>query len=239
MSRERIATTRRDPRNIKQRFVETTYRMIEKDGFENISIRKIAQRVGCDSAVLYRHFKSLDYLIILGSIGFLEEYVHGLIDVERAPEKNIDRAIDSWHVFSSCAFQNPPLYRHVFFDCDSQMFEEAIVEYYQLFPLKLQDEKNPFYGFFFMSLFNGNPHERNFYYFNRAANENSIASKDVDYLCCVCPFIFEGMLKTHAGDYKDPAIAKAAQDKCDNLIDRVIESCRIDEHEARITPCAE
>jgi len=218
----------------KQKFVEVTCQMIAEEGMENLSIRKIADRVGCTSAVLYRHFKSLDYLIMLGAIRFLEDYVQDLIAIERTSEKNIERAIDSWHVFSKYAFQNPPLFYHVFFDCDNSLFEEAIVEYYQLFPLKLQDEKNPFYGFFFMSLFNGSPHERNFYYFNRAANEGSIRESDIDYLCWVCPFIFSGALRLHEVDFKEPGVMEAAKKKCDFFIDKTIESCRIDEHEVHL-----
>ena len=67
----------------KQEYVDVTCKMIEEEGIENVSIRKIAQRVGCDSAVLYRHFANLDYLLMVGCIRFLEEYIKDLASIER------------------------------------------------------------------------------------------------------------------------------------------------------------
>jgi|GEM_PF-199657 len=228
-----MAAKNRYSHRTKQEYIIATHEILKDEGIENLSIRKIAKRVGCDSAVLYRNFESLDYLIILGSISFLEDYVQKLLDIENREMKSIDRAIDSWYVLSHTAFENPPLYYHLLYDCDLNLFEEAIVEYYQLFPVQLIDKKEMYYGFFFKSLFAGNSYERNFYYFNRAANDNEIARDDVDFLCIACSSIAANMLRLHKEDYSKPGVSEAAARKCDYMLNRIIESCRIDEHEPR------
>lgn len=230
---------KRNAHHTKQEYVNVTCQIIAEEGVENLSIRRIAQQVGCDPAVLYRHFANLDYLLLVGCIRFLEDYIKDLAAIERIQESHIDRAIDSWHVFSNHAFQNPKLFYHVFYDCDYQMFEDAIVEYFQLFPFNPANRSEAFYGFFFTSLFSGSPHERNQYYFNRAAGEGSIAIEDVDYLCSACPYVFSGILREFADGTLGDATAEEATRKCNYLIDRVIDSCRIDEHEPRIASLEE
>jgi AcrR family transcriptional regulator len=225
---------RRNGHHTKQEYVDVTCRIIEEEGLETLSIRKIAQQVGCDSAVLYRHFENLDYLLMVGCIRFLEDYIQDLAAIERIQESAIDKAIDSWHVFSHYAFKNPQLFYRVFYDCDTQLFEDAIVEYFQLFPIDPKDRTETFYGFFFLSLFSGNPHERNLYYFNRAANEGALAQEDVEYLCNACPYVFSGTLRDFSKGVFGDLDGDAAAARCNYLVDRVIESCRIDEHEPRI-----
>lgn len=230
-----MAARKRNRTLTKQEFIQVTSRMIEEEGYESISIRKIANRVGCDSATLYYHFGSLDYLIYLSSITFMEDYAQELLYIERIQEKNIDRAIDSWHACVHTMYQNPPLFYHLFYDGEANLFQDAIVEYYQLFPMQLQDKGDIFYGFLFASLFAGSSYKRNYYYFNRAANEHSIDRESVDYLCAAVPGIAANMLHRCTTDYSDPVAIDKATKECTNYIDRVIESCRIDEHLPRIT----
>jgi len=234
MQRTVARMRKRNGHHTRQEYVDVTCKMIEEEGIENVSIRKIAQKVGCDSSVLYRHFANLDYLLMVGCIRFLEEYIKDLASIERIEESAIDKAIDSWHVFSHYAFRNPKLFYHVFYDCDTQLFEDAIVEYFELFPFDPKDRAETFYGFFFMSLFSGSPHERNEYYFNRAAGEGCIAPADVNYLCHACPYVFSGALREYAlGNWGDIDSDEAAA-KCNYLVDRIIEPCRIDDHTPRI-----
>lgn len=218
----------------KQEYVNVTSKIIAEEGLENLSIRRIAQRVGCDPAVLYRHFTNLDFLILVCCIRFLEDYIKDLAAIERIEQPYIDHAIDSWHVFSNHAFQNPKLFYHVFYDCDTLMFEDAITEYFQLFPFNPADRTDDFYGFVFSSLFTGSPYERNQYYFGRAAGEGSIKYEDIDFLCSACPYVFSGILREFANGILGDMTAEAATRKCNFLVDRVIDSCRIDDHEPRI-----
>ena len=44
----------------RRKYIDAAYRILERDGLDGISIRKVADEVGCSSAALYKHFANLD-----------------------------------------------------------------------------------------------------------------------------------------------------------------------------------
>ena len=40
----------------KIRYIEITSEILQQEGIESVTIRKVAERAGCTSAVLYKHF---------------------------------------------------------------------------------------------------------------------------------------------------------------------------------------
>ena len=68
-----------DPKEIrKQRtliyFIEATQALIEEEGIDNLTIRKIAARAGYNSATLYHYFDNLDQLITYASLKHISLY---------------------------------------------------------------------------------------------------------------------------------------------------------------------
>ena len=59
----------------KKRFILSTYHKLLVQDSSEISVRKLAEENGCSIAALYKHFESLDYLIAVASIRFLDEYM--------------------------------------------------------------------------------------------------------------------------------------------------------------------
>ena len=66
--RERIITT----------FIRAAREIVDLEGVENVSIRKVASLAGFNSATIYLYFKDLDELITLASISYLENYCRTL-----------------------------------------------------------------------------------------------------------------------------------------------------------------
>ena len=56
----------------KKRFILSTYHKLLVQDSSEISVRKLAEENGCSIAALYKHFESLDYLIAVASIRFLD-----------------------------------------------------------------------------------------------------------------------------------------------------------------------
>lgn len=53
-------------------YIERVCKIMEKDGAEDLSIRRIAKELGCSSAALYRYFNSkseLEYYVSLNTAG--------------------------------------------------------------------------------------------------------------------------------------------------------------------------
>ncbi|HIS64140.1 MAG TPA: helix-turn-helix transcriptional regulator, partial [Candidatus Avoscillospira avistercoris] len=59
----------------KIRYIEITSEILQQEGIESVTIRKVAERAGCTSAVLYKHFENKEHLIMLASVRFLEPYI--------------------------------------------------------------------------------------------------------------------------------------------------------------------
>ncbi|HBC0574111.1 TPA: TetR/AcrR family transcriptional regulator [Listeria monocytogenes] len=49
-------------KNLKEKILETTITLVEKEGFQNVSTRKIAKELGISSTAIYRHYPSLEDL---------------------------------------------------------------------------------------------------------------------------------------------------------------------------------
>ena len=49
----------------KVKYVQITSEILEEEGVEGVTIRKVAQRANCTSAVLYKHFDNKEHLIML------------------------------------------------------------------------------------------------------------------------------------------------------------------------------
>ena len=52
----------------KRKYIEAAYDLLARDGLDGVSIRKVAEEVGCSSAALYRHFPDIDNLVAVSSI---------------------------------------------------------------------------------------------------------------------------------------------------------------------------
>lgn len=55
-------------------FVEATQALIDSEGLERISIRKIADKAGFHNSTIYLYFKDVNQLILLASLKHFNEY---------------------------------------------------------------------------------------------------------------------------------------------------------------------
>ena len=128
----------------KRLFIDAAMKLIEDEGVEGVSIRKVATITGYNSATLYSYFQNLDHLILLACIKFLKEYVDGL-------DKHIAKAKDDlekfqliWDFFCTCSFKKPEIYQAVFFsklDFSRSDFENfyEIKEFYEIYPEEINE----------------------------------------------------------------------------------------------------
>ena len=98
----------------KQKFVDVTYYMIKEKALENLKVRDIAKRVGCTAAALYKHFETMDYLIMVASIRFLDDYMMELMELTESEQNSIEINLAAWKAFNKYAFANPPIFIHLF-----------------------------------------------------------------------------------------------------------------------------
>jgi len=211
----------------KQRLVDATYQLMLEEGAENVSIREIGRRVGCTSAALYKHFESLDYLIMISSMRFLEKYLGELAAIERGGGDSVRQDLDAWFAFNHYAFGNPPVFLSLFWGPSSSSFEDAVVEYYQLFPIPRGRQDEMFYGYLYSAAFRGNIQERDLVLLRHGASEGTITFDDAVYLSKVDCYIVQSMLREHLSDYKEPGMARKAAEECNALLEKTVNAFRI------------
>lgn len=132
------------------RFVKATQELIDEISIENVSIRKIATRAGFHNSTIYLYFKDVDYLILLASMRYFEEYSRSLAELSTKNLSTIDSFFAVWTYFCNAAFAHPNLFYSFFFGKYSNNITPIMNEYYELFPEKKYKFsaglENMFYG---------------------------------------------------------------------------------------------
>ena len=119
---------------IVRKFLKCTTDIIREEGLEQISIRKVAQRAGFNSATLYLYFNDSDELITLACMHDLEDYYRVLLDeLQRTPDVQMAYRM-AWQVFCQHAFRKPQSFLRLFFYPHSKPLKETVRRYYEIYP---------------------------------------------------------------------------------------------------------
>ena len=141
----RMKYTEEERSRIMISFIQATRKIIDTEGIDQVSIRKIANQTGMNSATMYLYFSNADVLITMASMGYLEKYCRTLAaDMTKmtTPEEVLRH---TWDVFCRYAFEFPDIFYHVFFGQHSVPLTDIIDEYYGLFPEQLHNISGPIF----------------------------------------------------------------------------------------------
>ena len=135
----RTKYTEEERARIMTMFIRAAREIIDAEGIDNLSIRKIAALTGMNSATMYLYFPDSDVLTTMALMGYLEKYCRSLA-ADMPQMKTPENALfHSWEVFCQYAFANPDVFRHIFFCRHTVPLGEIIDRYYQLFPDQLKN----------------------------------------------------------------------------------------------------
>lgn len=168
-------------------FVEATQKLIQSEGVDGLSIRKIANEAGYNSATIYNYFQDLEHLTLFGSVRYLRDYVTTL-GPRLSPDMNaLDRFRTVYDCFNDRAFRDPDIFHNMFFGRYSDSLDQVLhTYYYELFPEELEG-LSP--GLQTM-LVTGSMRERDRYSVQRMVKEGFIAPEKADItLELVCMLI--------------------------------------------------
>lgn len=115
-------------------FVEATQALIDSEGLEKISIRKIAEKAGFHNSTIYLYFKDANQLILLASLKHFNEYSRKLSDYSAMIASPTDKFLAVWQAFGETVFCKPHIFRNFFFGKYSDNLTPIITLYYRLFP---------------------------------------------------------------------------------------------------------
>ncbi len=119
-------------------FVNAANRIIEEEGIEALTVRKVAALAGYNVATVYNYFENLEYLVGFASIKYLRDYHLSLKnDVEPIKDPR-ERFLMIWKKFIYYSFRNPKIYRAIFFTTPKFTLCELFDYYFRMFPEELE-----------------------------------------------------------------------------------------------------
>jgi len=125
-------------------FVEATAEIIEEEGVANVTIRKIADRAGYNSATIYNYFSEISHLIFFASMRFLKPYTEAIVQVYKNPQlSTLEKYLQMWELFCRYSFKHPDIFHAIFVADLGSHPNELLKHYYSLYPADIIDIPEP------------------------------------------------------------------------------------------------
>lgn len=120
-------------------FVDATKEIIEKEGYDSVTIRKVADIAGYNSATIYNYFDNLEHLLFFASMNYLGEYIEELPNYVKNSRNSKETYLLVWQCYIDCAFRNPQIYYRIFFTDLKSDLEKYVEQYYAYYPLDVKN----------------------------------------------------------------------------------------------------
>lgn len=209
---------RRVGRSKKADLVRAAYTLLAESKPQDLSIRAIAAAAGCTTGAVYRHFESVDHLLTVASVKFLEDYIVDLNDILANDEDPLGQHIEMWRSFGRQAFANVDVFDMMFWGVSEEVLSDAIFSYYQEFP----DSWRKLSGFQVMVFFSSSLRERNLLTLNRCMAEHDLNQRTIEMIndmeiCC-----FRGLMMEYRDCYREPGKSEEALARYMEMLDFMI-----------------
>ena len=173
-------------RRVMMYFIEATQDLILNEGIENLSIKRIADKAGYNTATIYNYFEDLEELILYSSIDYLKIYLKDLKSEINSNMKAIEMYETIYKVFVHHSFEKPEIFHTLFFGKYSYKLEKIIKKYYEIFPDDITGQTDITKSV----LVEGNIHNRDLPVIKQMIKEGSILEEDA-------PYIMEAIVRIH------------------------------------------
>jgi AcrR family transcriptional regulator len=209
-------------RTIMNKFIDAASTIIDDEGLDKVTIRKVASAAGYNSATLYNYFDNIEHLIIFASIRYLRDYNQGLKKYVKNARNSLERYLLIWECFCKYSFDKPDIYNLIFFSDYSNSLNNIITEYYSLFPEELADS-----SLRLNSMLTGNNiYSRTLYQFGGCADEGYFREEDIPEINEVTILIYQSILQNLLKK-SPPYDSKEALDKVMKYFGKIVESYRL------------
>lgn len=180
----------------KRKYIEAAYNLLARDGLEGVSIRKVADEIGCSSTALYRHFPDVDKLIAVASVRFLRDYISNARILSKVDLNPMELNLQLWECLAYYSFRDADVFENMFFsDASGKMYSEALAEYFSVYPEDLDGLRD----FMLDMVRNATIVERDSILLGRAVEMGMLSEKSADYLCRLDSYLYRGMLTSLSG----------------------------------------
>jgi AcrR family transcriptional regulator len=120
-------------------FIEATVKLIEEEGMENVTTRKIADLAGYNSASIYNYFNEISHLYYFAAMTFLKKYTDALPGYMAKGNNSLEKYLSLWECFCHYSFKDPQIYNTIFLSDLGTHPGELSKQYYSIFPADIVD----------------------------------------------------------------------------------------------------
>lgn len=171
-------------------FIEATQKIIEEQGFENVTIRKVSDIAGYNSATIYNYFENLEHLVFFASMKYLREYSRNLSSYTKGARNSLEKYLNIWSAFCKYSFERPQVFYTIFFDKFSSSLPDIVEQYYEIFSEELGEHKDST----LLMLQKKNIYARNKAILEDCVSEGYIRADDIDAINEMSMLIYQSLL---------------------------------------------
>lgn len=115
-------------------FIDATHKVIENEGVDAVTVRKVADLAGYNSATLYNYFSNLNHLVGYAAIKYLKDYYLILDDYIKEADNSEMRYLKIWEVFCLHSYKRPKVFKAIFFLTPNDDVKEIFDNYFEIYP---------------------------------------------------------------------------------------------------------
>ncbi|EQF23806.1 bacterial regulatory s, tetR family protein [Clostridioides difficile CD160] len=171
-------------------FIEAAQNIMENEGIENITLRKVANMAGYNSSTLYNYFKNLDHLISFASIKYFKEYNLSISRCIEGVTDEYQKYIIMWKLFCKHSFENAEAFYKIFFNLSSEELSYITKQYYNMFPEDLGTHDSDIS----LMITGKSIKERNKILLNNLVDAQYIPAKDLDIINDIIISFYQNLL---------------------------------------------
>ncbi|WP_258112399.1 TetR/AcrR family transcriptional regulator [Alicyclobacillus sp. SP_1] len=188
-------------------FVDATAKIIEEEGMENVTIRKVADLAGYTSATIYNYFNELSHLIFFASMRFLKDYTQELSVYMSRGKDSIEKYLLTWECFCQHSFRNPQVFHAIFISDLGSQPDELLKRYYSVYQSDLTglpEDIKPLVFEYSLS-------KRSQAVLEKAVAENLLDEQDIESINEMTVLIWQGMMTTVLNNRRNYTPDEASQ----------------------------
>lgn len=195
-------------------FIESAEQIIEEEGIDKVTLRKVAKKAGYNTATLYNYFNSLEHLLFYASMKYFKEYILDIGNYIGNCENKFEEFIGLWTCFFVHSFNKPQIFYNLLFSKYKDTFEKTLGEYYEIFPEELSGFNNGYVDVFKTNTFG----ERNKKYLIQFIESGVLNIENVDKVNDIFNLYFQSYLYNNFILKKDSNIEKCIIEVSETLL---------------------
>ena len=117
------------------RFVNAARIIIDNESIDNITIRRVADLAGYNSATLYKYFDDLNHLKFISAMTYLDKYIEDIPKYVKNTTNCKEIYVKIWDCYIDHSFDIPNIYYSLFFSNLKSNMDQYVKEYYNIYPL--------------------------------------------------------------------------------------------------------